>query len=202
RVCDSCGGCGRAGRRDWSTCVRPRSAVARGSGRPPPRRDGALVGRVRIARTLAPWCPDECRGGVVEHGTRGTESSRVCRMTGVVRSHGSPCFILGINAYHGDVSAVLVRDGELVVALEEERFRRIKHWAGFPTLAIQRCLAIAGISGSDISHVGVSRDPAAHFLRKALFAITKRPDLALIVDRVRNARTVRDLRQPLAVALD
>ena len=42
-------------------------------------------------------------------------------------------FILGINAYHGDVSAVLVRDGELVAAVEEERFRRIKHVAGFPT---------------------------------------------------------------------
>ena len=40
--------------------------------------------------------------------------------------------ILGINAYHGDVSAVLVRDGELVAAVEEERYRRIKHLAGFP----------------------------------------------------------------------
>jgi carbamoyltransferase len=34
-------------------------------------------------------------------------------------------FILGINAYHGDVSAVLLRDGELVAAVEEERFRRV-----------------------------------------------------------------------------
>ena len=40
--------------------------------------------------------------------------------------------ILGINAYHGDVSAALVRDGQLVAAVEEERFRRIKHCAGFP----------------------------------------------------------------------
>ena len=44
-----------------------------------------------------------------------------------------PVYVLGINAYHGDVSAVLLRDGAVVAALEEERFTRIKHYAGFPT---------------------------------------------------------------------
>ena len=38
--------------------------------------------------------------------------------------------ILGINAYHGDASASLVIDGQLIAAVEEERFNRIKHWAG------------------------------------------------------------------------
>ena len=52
--------------------------------------------------------------------------------------------ILGLNAYHGDVSAVLVRDGQLVAAIEEERFRRIKHCAGFPDRAIAECLRMAG----------------------------------------------------------
>ena len=56
-------------------------------------------------------------------------------------------YVLGINAYHGDVSAALLRDGQLVAAVEEERFRRIKHWAGFPTLAIQSVLEMAGIRG-------------------------------------------------------
>jgi len=42
--------------------------------------------------------------------------------------------ILGLNAFHGDSSAALVRDGKLVAAAEEERFRRIKHWAGFPCM--------------------------------------------------------------------
>jgi carbamoyltransferase len=50
--------------------------------------------------------------------------------------------ILGINAYHGDVSAVLLRDGELVAAVEEERFRRVKHWAGFPRESIRIYLDI------------------------------------------------------------
>ena len=56
-------------------------------------------------------------------------------------------YVLGLNAYHGDVSAALLRDGQLVAAVEEERFRRIKHWAGFPSLAIRKCLDIAGIGG-------------------------------------------------------
>lgn len=47
--------------------------------------------------------------------------------------------VLGINAYHGDVAAVLVCDGELVAAVEEERFRRVKHWAGFPHESIRVC---------------------------------------------------------------
>ena len=43
--------------------------------------------------------------------------------------------ILGLNAFHGDSSAAILKDGELVAAVEEERFRRIKHWAGFPSEA-------------------------------------------------------------------
>ena len=40
--------------------------------------------------------------------------------------------ILGINAYHGDASAALVVDGQLVAAVEEERFTRVKHDTAFP----------------------------------------------------------------------
>jgi carbamoyltransferase len=95
----------------------------------------------------------------------------------------------------------VLRDGQLVAALEEERFRRVKHWAGFPTAAIQRCLDIARVRGIDIDHVAISRDPKANLLKKGFFAIAKRPDLSVIVDRVRNARRVRDFRGPLAAAL-
>src|SRR5690348_4340884 len=99
-----------------------------------------------------------------------------------------PTYILGINAFHGDVSAVLIRNGELITALEEERFRRVKHWAGFPTLAIRRALAMAGISGRDIGHIAVSRNPKANLLRKGLYTVAKRPDPSLVLDRLRNAR--------------
>jgi carbamoyltransferase len=110
-------------------------------------------------------------------------------------------YILGINAYHGDVSAVLLDDGQLVAALEEERFRRIKHWAGFPTLAIERCLEIAGIRGADISRVAISRDPRANFFRKGIYALTRRPSVSLVRHRLANARKLRDVRGPLAAAL-
>ncbi|HMA04138.1 MAG TPA: carbamoyltransferase N-terminal domain-containing protein, partial [Gemmatimonadaceae bacterium] len=110
-------------------------------------------------------------------------------------------YLLGINAFHGDVSAVLLKDGQLLVALEEERFRRVKHWAGFPTLAIQKCLELANLSGRDIEHVAISRDPKANLVRKALFTLTKRPNVSLIGDRLRNARQLRDVRAPLAEAL-
>jgi carbamoyltransferase len=43
--------------------------------------------------------------------------------------------ILGPNAFHGDASAALLRDGQLVAAREEERLNRIKHWAGLPVAA-------------------------------------------------------------------
>jgi carbamoyltransferase len=109
--------------------------------------------------------------------------------------------ILGINAYHGDVSAVLVRDGELVAAAEEERFRRIKHIAGFPAQAIQACLEVAGLSGRDIHHVAVSRNPRAHVWRKAWFALSRRPQGALVKDRAANYRQVHALPDVAAAAL-
>ncbi|HWZ61153.1 MAG TPA: carbamoyltransferase C-terminal domain-containing protein [Gemmatimonadaceae bacterium] len=110
-------------------------------------------------------------------------------------------YILGINAYHGDVSAALVHDGVLVAAVEEERFRRVKHWAGFPTMAIRSVLAQAGIQGADVAHVAISRAPMAHLARKALFALTHRPDPKLILDRIRNGRKVRAVGDPLREAL-
>ena len=110
-------------------------------------------------------------------------------------------YVMGLNAFHADGSAVLLKDGELVIAVEEERFRRIKHWAGFPTLALQRCLKEAGISGADIDHVAISRDPKANLTKKAAFALKNRMKLSNIVNRTRNLRKVNDVRDPLAEAL-
>jgi carbamoyltransferase len=110
-------------------------------------------------------------------------------------------YTLGINAYHADGSAVLLRDGELVAALEEERFRRIKHWAGFPSQTIQKCLEMAGITGRDVDHVAISRNPKANLARKAAFAITNRMKIANIINRTRNLRKVNEIRGPLAEAL-
>ncbi len=103
-------------------------------------------------------------------------------------------YILGINAYHGGASACLIQDGRLIAAAEEERFTRIKYWAGFPVQAIRFVLNEAGIAPQDLDHIGISRDPSAHLMQKALFALSKRPSLDLIRDRLTNASKVGDLR--------
>lgn len=82
-------------------------------------------------------------------------------------------YILGINAYHGDASAALIKDGRILAAVEEERFNRVKHCAGFPAEAIRYCLKVAGVGIGDVAHVGISRDPSAHLHKKILFAATR-----------------------------
>ncbi|MGH9318947.1 MAG: carbamoyltransferase family protein [Vicinamibacteria bacterium] len=109
--------------------------------------------------------------------------------------------VLGINAYHGDVSAVLVREGELAAAVEEERFRRVKHCSGFPAESIRSCLDLGGIDPKNIDHFAVSRDPRAHLWRKALFALGRRPGIDLVRDRLRNRSRISSLAEEIAAAL-
>ena len=82
-------------------------------------------------------------------------------------------YILGINAYHGDAAAALIKDGRIVAAAEEERFNRVKHCAGFPAAALRYCLEAAGITIADVDHIGISRDPSAHLHKKILFAASR-----------------------------
>jgi carbamoyltransferase len=110
-------------------------------------------------------------------------------------------YILGINAYHGGASACLIEDGELVAAAEEERFKRIKYWAGFPAEAVQYCLAEAGITAYDLDHIGISRNPSANLLKKILFTLSRRPSFDLIRNRLANAARVRDPKAVLAETL-
>src|SRR3954469_8754490 len=110
--------------------------------------------------------------------------------------------ILGINAYHGDASVALVRDGELVGAIEEERLNRRKHCAGFPAMAAKRVLSDAGIAPQDLDHVAVSRDPKANLHKKILFANQKRLSITkLMKDRLANVAKVRGIDEALAAVL-
>ncbi len=102
----------------------------------------------------------------------------------------SELLILGINAYHADAAACIVRDGALVAAAEEERFRRTKHWAGFPSLAIAYCLKEARADLGDVTHVAVNRNARAHFWRKVHYIIARRPNPQLLIARLRNRRQV------------
>ena len=96
--------------------------------------------------------------------------------------------ILGINAYHGDSAAALVIDGGLVAAVEEERFRRIKHWAGFPSESIRYCLDEAGITLGQVDAVAINQDARANLWRKVGYALLKRPDPRLVLDRLKIRR--------------
>jgi carbamoyltransferase len=96
--------------------------------------------------------------------------------------------ILGLNAFHGDASAALLRDGLLVAAAEEERFSRIKHWAGFPSRSIAYCLREAGLCLADVDHVAVNQDGRVNRLRKIAYVGFHRPNFSTVLDRVRNRR--------------
>ena len=74
--------------------------------------------------------------------------------------------IIGINAFHADSAACLIMNGKLIVAVEEERFNRIKHWAGFPIESIKYCLNKSGLKISDIDHISINIDPKANYLEK------------------------------------
>lgn len=108
--------------------------------------------------------------------------------------------ILGINAFHGDSSAALVRDGRLIAAVEEERFNRIKHWAGFPAQSIRWCLESSGVTARNLDHVALSFDPKANLTKKALFTLRNRPSLSSIVDRLQRQGKSLSVKTQLAQA--
>ncbi len=66
---------------------------------------------------------------------------------------GSTCYVLGINAYDHDVSACLLRDGEVVAAINKERLTRLKHDTGFYADPVAYCLLAAGITLDDVEVV-------------------------------------------------
>jgi carbamoyltransferase len=111
-------------------------------------------------------------------------------------------YILGINAYHGDSSACLLKDGVVVCATEEERFRRIKHWAGFPSEAIKFCLEDEDISIEQVDHITISRDPKANFYKKVLFSLKYKISIATIWDRLKNSKKVSSVKGELATIFE
>ncbi len=109
-----------------------------------------------------------------------------------------PLIILGINAYHADSSAAILVNGKLIAAIEEERFTRTKHWAGFPSNAISFCLKEAGITFDQVDHIAIGRDPKAKLLNKLLF-LAKHPggSLKAILERMHNSRQVATIHKDL-----
>jgi len=110
-------------------------------------------------------------------------------------------YILGINAFHADSSACLMKDGVVVNAIEEERIKRVKHWAGFPIEAIKFCLADEGITIQDIDHITISRDPSANIMKKVAHTLKNLVKVTSIYDRLINSRKVASIKSILAKEL-
>ena len=107
--------------------------------------------------------------------------------------------ILGINAFHGDAAAAVLNEGRLVTGVEEERFTRIKHWAGFPEESIRHCLGAVGLSSlSGLEGIAVSREPRAYLWRKARLALANPRSLGRGLRRLANLGQVSSLGQRLA----
>jgi carbamoyltransferase len=69
--------------------------------------------------------------------------------------------ILGIS-FSNDAAAAIIRDGEPLAAVAEERYARVKHHDGFPTEAVRHCLRTAGVTLRDLAHVAFFWNPAVH----------------------------------------
>jgi carbamoyltransferase len=110
--------------------------------------------------------------------------------------------IFGINALHAGSSAALVVDGKPVAAIAEERLNRVKYYAGFPTLAIGKCLEMAGLEIGDVDNVAVGRDSSANLGKKLQYALAN-PSKLLNLARIKSRRSgLDDLKSQLARDFD
>src|SRR6184192_2179154 len=105
--------------------------------------------------------------------------------------------ILGLNPYHSDSSACLMVDGKIVAAAEEERFRRIKHWAGLPTSAINYVLEEAKLRLEEVDHIAINRKPGVNNLRRLGFVLTHWPHPKLIAQKIKNIRSAASVKETL-----
>jgi carbamoyltransferase len=110
--------------------------------------------------------------------------------------------ILGICAYHGDCSAAIVKDGKLVAAVEEERFRRIKHWAGFPEMAIRYCLEEAGTTLKDVHTIAIAKDTKANRDKKIAYLFKNPSSWKKVGGKLKNKSTFDKLETLFARAFD
>jgi carbamoyltransferase len=77
--------------------------------------------------------------------------------------------VLGLNINHADSSACIIKDGQLLFAIEEERINRVKHWAGLPIESIKFCLKYTGISTNEITDISINSNPLSNIIPKAFF---------------------------------
>jgi carbamoyltransferase len=110
--------------------------------------------------------------------------------------------ILGLNMFHADASAAIVQDGEVVFAIAEERLNRVKHYAGFPAMAVKACLDAVGARIADVDHVAVGQDSDANLAKKVQYALANPVKILNFIRLRQRKEAMRDVRLLLAQALD
>ena len=84
-------------------------------------------------------------------------------------------YILGISCFYHDSAAVIIKEGKLIAAAEEERFSRKKHDYGYPENAIRFCLDFAGIKSGDLEYVVFYEKPFHKFERLLMTSFQSYP---------------------------
>jgi carbamoyltransferase len=110
--------------------------------------------------------------------------------------------ILGLNMFHADASAAMIQDGEVIFAVAEERLNRIKHYAGFPSLAIKACLDAAGAKITDVDHVAVGQDSDTNLSKKVKYALANPAKILNFIRLRQRKEAMRDVRPLIATSLD
>jgi len=110
--------------------------------------------------------------------------------------------ILGLNMFHADASAAIVQDGEVVFAIAEERLNRVKHFGGFPALAVKACLDAVGAKISDVDHAAVGQDSDANLGKKIQYAAANPAKMLNFVRLRQRKQAMRDVRSLLGYALE
>lgn len=107
--------------------------------------------------------------------------------------------VLGLNCFHADSSAALVRDGHVIAAAEEERFNRVKHSAGFPLEAVRWCLRQGGVDLRQLDAVAVGMKPIDNVQDEVMHILSGRPNYSRQIQKRMDAvAKFRDVRALLA----
>ncbi len=104
-------------------------------------------------------------------------------------------YILGINAYHADSAAALIRDGEVVCAVEEERFNRVKHWSGFPYESIKFCLYQENLEINDLDYITVNSNSYSNLINKLIYSFSNRLSYDFIINQIKRRNKKNNIKK-------
>jgi len=102
-------------------------------------------------------------------------------------------YILGINAFHGNSSACILKNNEIVFAIEEERINRIKNWSGFPIKSICMCLDHVNKHLNEIKCIAINRNFNSNLTQKVFFSIKNFNNLKYAIRKSKNLNKFKSI---------